>query len=236
MYGLVDIGAWTTDISFFRLSDVSVLAEGIRTTAFYDGETHRVAAGRIDQRASDLLEAGRSDFTPIVAIPNTPDQRQNLFRGMRETGETPQLSTPAAKRAAADCLEYARSMVAAAVNSRFSSTRGKAMKKEGIYNQDDWKRLAVFLLGGGAEEKCFGEFLNWCQQGYSINRLPDDARLQVDGNGGAGRSRRLQVAAGLAYPTALWPKNFLPSQVEPIPRAERLPVRGRPDRDDLYPK
>ena len=135
-------------------------------------------------------------------------------------------------------LECARFVTAAAVSGCFASTRAKAKQKEGPYNHDDWKRLSVFLLGGGSEETSFEDFLKWSNQGASIGRLPDDRRLHIGPNESeAARACRLQVAAGLSFPIALWPKQFFPSQVEPI-RATR--GRGavwlRPDRDELYPK
>ena len=103
MYVLVDIGAWTTDISFFRLTDVSTFSEGIRTAAFYKAETHRVAAGRIDQKASELLAQNRTDFAEVMAVPLAADERQEIFRNIRETGASKVLPSPVEKRAAAEC-------------------------------------------------------------------------------------------------------------------------------------
>jgi hypothetical protein len=237
MYVLVDIGAWTTDISFFRLTDVSTFSEGIRTAAFYKAETHRVAAGRIDQKASELLSENRTDFAMVMAVPSAADERQQIFRSIRENGASKGLPSPAEKRAAAGCLECARSVTAAAVSGCFASTRAKAKQKEGPYNQDDWKRLSIFLLGGGSEEASFEDFLKWSNQGASIGRLPDDRRLHVGtSESEPARTRRLQVAAGLSFPIALWPKQFFPSQVERVPAASRLSARARLDRDELYPK
>ena len=96
----------------------------------------------------------------------------------------------------------------------------------------------MFLLGGGAEEACFEEFLKWSHRGALIGRLRTDSRVQVENAGSDDpRSRRLQVAAGLAFPVALWPKQFLPSQVERVSAVAAGKVaRPRPDRDELYPK
>jgi hypothetical protein len=234
MYALVDIGAWTTDISFFRLTDVSTFAEGIRTAAFYNADTHRVAAGRIDHTATHLLAQNQTDFGETMAVPSSNDERQLMFRSIRENASAKTLLQPIERRAMSDCLEWARSVTAAAVSGRFDLTRAKAKQKEGPYNHGDWRRLSVFLLGGGSEETRFEEFLKWSNQGVSIGRLPDDARLHVTQSVAA---RRLQVAAGLAFPIALWPKHFMPSQVERIPATPRkMTARPRLDRDDLYPK
>lgn len=236
MYALVDIGAWTTDISFFRLSDVSTFSEGIRTAAFYKAETHRVATGRIDQKAAELLDQTSTEFGAVMRLPS-PADRQAMFRSLRETGSSPVVLTPGAKSATESCLSVARAATGAAVTGRFASTRQKAKAKEGHYNQADWNRLSVFLLGGGSEEPCFENFLRWTSPEMALSRLPSDGKLQMPGQATTPiRIRRLQVAAGLAFPLALWPKQFLPSQVEPVPPPPKPAAKSRPDRDELYPK
>jgi len=237
MYALVDIGAWTTDISFFRLTDVSIFAEGVRTTAFYEAATHRVAAGRIDLVATELIHRHQQALKSVAVFRDDTDALQEACRNSREA-ETPAKESGRAieDHALRSALDFARCVVAGEVKSHYETTASKARLKESPLSRDDWKDLTVLLLGGGSEEDCFEAALKQSSTARSVTKLKHDPRL--DGTdtrpGDAARSRRQQVAAGLAIPAALWPKRFLPSAVERVTVSR--PAKKRPDRDELYPK
>jgi len=238
MYVLIDIGAWTTDISVFRLTDVAMSSEGVRTTAFYEAETHRVAAGRIDQLAANLVQSNATALKAVARIPAQSDDIQEVCRKLRETNEPtpPGGADVDDNRALVSALGFMRLVVAGEVKSSFEACAEKAKLKESQLSLPDWKRLTVLLLGGGSEEACFEAALRKSTSAPVVRKLTRDERLEMAAAPAAeARSRRLQVAAGLAIPAALWPKRFLPSAVERISTITTA-TRVRPDRDELYPK
>ena len=230
MYALMDVGAWTTDISVFRLSDVSMSAEGRRTTAVYDARTFRVAASLIDQLTSDLhlqLWAACGD--------ECSDYMERVLdetRMRRESGElsgAPYTINGRELPAVPPALAYARAVVGRIAARNFVSTYDRASRKETALSRHDWSSLDVFLLGGGSEDPVFAEHLH-CVNGAtsirSVRLLPGTSNVAWPGAPGDDKlHRRLQVAAGLAIPYALWPREFRPSEVEvPLPAA-RPPVQ-----------
>lgn len=236
MYALVDIGAWTTDISIFRLTDVAMSTEGVRTTAFYEAETHRIAAGRIDQLAASLVQSNATALKAVARIPAQSDDIQEVCRRLREANEASSSSDGTDSHPLVSALDFMRLVVAGEVKSSFEAGAEKAKLKESQLSLPDWKRLTVLLLGGGSEEACFEAALKKSTSAPVLRKLARDERLEMaDSPAGAARSRRLQVAAGLAIPAALWPKRFLPSAVERL-STTKTSTRVRLDRDELYPK
>ena len=240
MYALVDIGAWTTDISVFRLTDVAMVMEGVRTTAFYEAETHRVAAGRIDQLAANLVHSNAGALGGVAEFPSRVDELAEMFRRRREAGESaPQAGGDGNHDRALDgALDFMRAVVAGDVKKRYQATAEMARRKESHLSLSDWISLTVLLLGGGSEEACFEAALKKSSAAPVVGKVVRDERLEgvAAGPEGAAHGRRLQVAAGLAIPAALWPKRFLPSDVERVPGSREPRIRVRPDRDELYPK
>jgi hypothetical protein len=236
MYALVDIGAWTTDISVFRLTDVAMATEGVRTTAFYEAETHRMAAGRIDQLAADLVQSNATALKAVARIPAQSDDIQEVCRTMREANGASDSADGTDSHPLVRALDFMRLVVAGEVKSSFEAGAERAKRKESQLSLPDWKRLTVLLLGGGSEEPCFEAALKKSASAPMLRKLSRDERLEMaESPAAAARSRRLQVAAGLAIPAALWPKRFLPSAVERIPTTPTV-ARVRLDRDELYPK
>ena len=173
----------------------------------------------------------------VAVFRDDAEALQEAFRHSRE-GE---ISTKESGRAIEDralrsALDFARCVVAGEVKGHYETTARKARLKESPLNRDDWKDLTVLLLGGGSEEDCFEVALKQSSTARSVTKLKHDPRLDGAGTGpgAAARSRRQQVAAGLAIPAALWPKQFLPSAVERVTISR--PTRRRADRDELYPK
>ena len=52
MYGIVDVGAGTTDVSFFRLADLR--RDQPRSMAFYEAKTEVAGADGIDRAIAEL--------------------------------------------------------------------------------------------------------------------------------------------------------------------------------------
>jgi hypothetical protein len=232
MYALVDIGAWTTDVSIFRLSDVSMLSEGIRTAAVYQARTHRVAAGLVDQLACELhLQLWRECEEPLVG--NTEAVVGEITR-RREQGlfsEAPLVISGKTRMGAPSALEHARIVVGEAIGRRFSRTYDEAVLKETDLSRHDWHRLNVLLLGGGSEEAVFTDRIRRHLDAGSLQLLPQTASLNWPVTPDRERlDRRLSVAAGLAIPYALWPKQFRPSEVD-VPEAGATAAVREWDRD-----
>ena len=161
---------------------------------------------------------------------------QEACRKLREDGAASHESNGIANIARVRALDFMRLVVAGEVKSSFEAGAEKARLKESQLSLPDWKRLTVLLLGGGSEEPCFEAALKKSTSAPVLRKLPRDERLEMaDSPAGAARSRRLQVAAGLAIPAALWPKRFLPSAVERL-STTKTATRVRLDRDELYPK
>ena len=219
MYALVDIGAWTTDMSVFRLTDVAQRTEGIRTTAVYAARTYRVAAGRIDQIVRDLV----CDCWDAMGLPPVSDPESVLIavREAREQGGEPSEWRDPAKvmrPMVPSAFTFGRESVAKIVAQKFAETWDRAFPKESALSRPSWRALDVLLLGGGSEEPAFARSLDALDRGRPTQLLaPASARTWGGTRLGAKLSRRMQVAAGLAIPRALWTKQFAPSEVD-IPR------------------
>jgi hypothetical protein len=147
LYGVVDIGAWTTDVSFFRLTDIDRDQTGVSKVAFYAARSHRVAANAIDERCMPLvLEPDEARVPPSEELLATiRDQRE---RGTFEK-ETLRLGEKSfTPRASA--LEFSRDLVAEGIQRRFISTFKDAYDKEKIESR--WNNVRLLYSGGGASE------------------------------------------------------------------------------------
>jgi hypothetical protein len=89
-------------------------------------------------------------------------------------------------------------------------------------------KLKIFVVGGGAAERVLWHDIRTnVDVARSIDLLPS---LELSKTTAGEVGPTFAVALGLAIPSALWPRVFLPSEVPPVPPR---PVRERPTFEDL---
>lgn len=229
LYGLVDVGAWTTDISFFRLTDPFRSVHGRHELAFYGARTHRIAVNDLDGRSMqgirDLWEL-KEDAAQLASMAISPtvlcDQReQGTF------GEVEFMVKNFRKRPARPVLDYARACVAERLLTRFHTTLLEASEKE--KQAEIWRGFLVYVMGGGVHEPSLWE--DWAARTPVVGTLEPlpfgSLELDLD----EALSWRFPVAVGLAYPLGMWPKVLLPSQVAPV--GPFFPTRELPTSEQL---
>jgi hypothetical protein len=216
----VDVGAWTTDISFFRLTDIS-LVQGVRTLAFYSARTCRVAADQIDERLCDFLSEIWGVHEVIPSLDGTQDLAC-LIRLERERGTLDDAnvrwkgvnrSIPSA------AVEVSRMLTSSAVRRHFIGTLKVAYAKEIPPQEPQWRNFPILLMGGGSEEGCFektfSEDVPLSGNVHRLARMPS-AFSGLTGIRDPSICHRLAVSHGLSFPSALWPR-FLPPSEVPMP-------------------
>ncbi|MGE4095876.1 MAG: hypothetical protein AB7G75_34115 [Candidatus Binatia bacterium] len=221
MYGLIDIGAWTTDISFFRHVALKVTNDGLSSIEFYAAGTYRVAVNEVDERTLrglfelwDLQQSEQQERRPPLCVATVRVQRETQQFGMEWFEIEKRQRTPTNAT-----LQFARECVRERVLDGVLKTLRQAREKE--RSASAFQGLRIFVIGGGSRERILWEDIQReIPLVQSIEVLP---LLQFESPVPADVAQRLTIAAGLAVPLALWDRIFLPSQVEP--------VRPRPARD-----
>ena len=220
MYGLIDIGAWTTDISFFRQVALRFTNDGLSTIEFYAAGTYRVAVNEVDERTLrglfelwDLQELEQQEGQPPLCV--------TIVRSQRETNQFGRVLFEIEKirRSPTDAtLQFARECVRERVLDGVRKTLIQAREKE--RSESAYQGLRIFVTGGGIRERILWEDIRpEIRLAQSIEVLP---LLQFESVVPADVAQRFTIAAGLAVPLALWDRIFLPSQVEPVrPRPVR---------------
>lgn len=226
LYGLIDIGAWTTDISFFDLSQGT--AVGVPTIAFYSARTHRIAVNDIDERTFrsifdlwDLGEAPR-DFgsTGVFSAIMLRQQREQ-----GDFGKVEFLIENFKRKPSLATLQFARDCVAERVLHRIRKTLVEASNKD--KRESKWKGFRIYVIGGGLQERTLWERVSEeIPVVGKIGPLPLPRSLQ-----GLPKDlySRFSVAYGLAFPLALWPTNISPSDTTAAAPPAKRPFRESAD-------
>ena len=224
-YGIVDIGAWTTEISFFRLTDVDRHKTGKLTLAFHAARSHRVAAGKVDERCREnvCLMYDKAQTTGDVSVDDVREQRESETFGQRA------LPFEIYGREIVPCtsaLDFARDVVAQELHACFHKTLGEAYEKE--KQETAWhQQVHVLLAGGGSldEVLCSAAWHpNFVREAKAVP-TPTDLKDLPAGDD----YRRFLVAYGLANGLARWPKELRPSETLPT----KLRYRTRPTPEEL---
>lgn len=229
LYSLVDIGAWTTDISFFRLERSRGSSDAAPAVAFYATDTWRTAVSDIDVRTLralyDLWDFGTptgSGTSLRAAAREVQEQRERDKFGTDSFSFDPKLK----RRPSTTALQFPRECVAERLRGRFRQTIVQASEKE--KRESSWKGFRTLVLGGGTKEEVLWRGLaSGTPVGGTVEMLPGTKEILGVPPKLLGR---FTVAAGLALPLALWHQVSLPSQVTPV---EAPPPRPRPDSEDL---
>lgn len=231
LYCLCDIGAWTSDISVFRLTDVAKDETGVDRLSFYASGVTRKACEEIDLRIVNCL----TDLWGLDSIKDfIDDDIMREIRSVREgqhASATFTVSTENGQRELAlppIARDYASNVVAEAVGRYFVKIIKHAYQKE--READKWRNVSLVMTGGGSRDNIFEEIFSencGCQFNkvllnmYTINNVSKEQHF------------RFAVAAGLSHPLAIWPEQLLPSEVSAWRPQDPKRIA---DRDEQYAK
>lgn len=224
---IVDIGAGTTDMGWFRWT----ASDEEDRLYFFSAKTCLVGCDDVDARLLDIL-----------AVPT--NQRTQLFPRVREA--KPELGVDGSvdvgegyRSLGSDDLDQAVAEVAGRCFTEYGVSFGQAYKKE--KNTDRWKDIRVVLVGGGSQLEGFrGQFRlhpRWQQFGRDVDfLLPgsfESAAFTANTLEGIGASEVpptnadvvfLLPALGLSYPAEEIPDPTLPEEIAPLPQGPRGPT------------
>ena len=157
MYGLIDIGAWTTDISFFRQVALRFTNDGLSTIEFYAAGTYRVAVNEVDERTlRGLFELW--DLQELEQQEGEVPLRVTIVRSQRETNQFGRVLFDREKirRSPTDAtLQFARECVRERVLDGVRKTLIQAREKE--RSESAYQGLRIFVTGGGIRERILWE-------------------------------------------------------------------------------
>ena len=231
LYAIVDVGAGTTDVSFFRLSipagawpsQSAASDTSGEKMAFYEAKTQMVGSTKIDQRVANLLNARHPASHDVLEHAR---KIKESFGSRGAIAGQPIVTEPEFIAAASPVIEE--------IFDVYRHTNSAAFKKEPI--QSRWRDFRVFLLGGGTKLSILQTKFRNSKPSHVNRRVrvetvacPDDLKLSEKGH-----FRLLAVAYGLSFAPVEFPKIFRPHEVEPLEKSAA--VVTRPDRDELYPK
>lgn len=237
LYGIVDVGAGTTNVSFFRLADFK--SDEPRRMSFYEAKTDVIGAGDLD-RCLAHLAALRIRDTEGMLIDDNSVELLNAARVAKEslgrTGEcVVRLNSWAATLSQRDVQACLAPSIQRMLHT-YVETNHQAYKKEPLVSR--WAAITVITLGGGTK----------CQPVYNAlkarvpspyNRQITFSRMAVPGNfdydsAASDSFDLLAVAYGLSFPPPDFPDILSPGRVAPIDF--NLPAKRSLDRDELYAK
>ena len=215
-YAVIDIGAWTTEMSFFRFTEVGQLKTGRPARAFHAARSHRVAANQVDDRCrTHVLEMYARDPGQDRALAETiRDQRERhvfaeepLALGGQGKEITPRPSA----------LQFARDLVAEAIGRRFLDTLTEAYANESL--ESFWQgKLRILFAGGGSLDSVLRSGI---RHGFIADSRGVPEPSDLVGLPACDDYRRFLVAYGLAHGSARWPRDLLPSQTLPFKPSRR---------------
>jgi hypothetical protein len=221
IYGLVDIGAWTTEMSFFALTSSN--GDWPRVS-HYSGDTFRVGVTDVDERALRAV-CELWDLPPLPLGAN-PEVRTTIreISAQRETGrfglDTLSIDRALTRLPTVSTLQFARDCVGERVRDHFRCAIVKASEKD--KSENAWRGFSTYLIGGGRRDTALWTRLKETNtlvgtvaplpENQDVDELPTTL------------ADRFVIAAGLAIPVPLWHEARLPDQVEPYraPRARPL--------------
>lgn len=237
LYAIVDVGAGTTDVSFFRLAD---LPESERRLSIYTARTRIIGADNIDRAVFDKFRSHpelRDDVNGIE--PGDILQRIRFAKEHLSRDNPISVSLRhAVLRMDFDEFKEVAAPIAQYICRHYRRTGSEAYKKE--KSLERWRKYSFFLLGGGSRLEVLSSILRTppAQIEEVVFReipIPEDIGIGTRQEAlPSGDCRLLAVAYGLSFHTAEIPKILSPSEVEPV--VIYLPLKDIPGRDELYPK
>ena len=230
LYGLVDIGAWTTDVAMFRYSSDAGISFPVTSV-------RRNGCNLIDEDLrSGLLRliGGRPDPS-LHALSKIRDGRENhtfdksTFRVARYNVMPPP-----------SLQDYIMRVAAGRIWIQFIETVKEAHNSwKERYGEQSFANFQVFILGGGSNIELLAKAPDYFETPVTrfTSALPGiPASFQAVGIKNntshipTSDYRRLAIAHGLAFAAGTWPDVTRPSQVQP---AIPPPRKESPSHEDL---
>lgn len=236
LYGIVDVGAGTTDISFFRLS---FLGEERRPrAAFYHDQSTPVGADLVDHTLLRMISTNDASAFDQRA------ESSRLLQAIRLAKETLGREVEVTLSALDGCPVLTREQLnhaASSLGDRIAEARAQTWRRAFLKEMplSRWRELHLFYAGGGARlsaiQNRLGAPLHPTLPPVSVSKvyLGDAGRLlEASGRGvGPDDADLLIVAYGLSFSRVEFPDYFLPGSVEPFRPAP--PRKGPPLPEDL---
>lgn len=213
-HAIVDIGAGTTDVGWFKV--VETRSED--RLPFFAAGTRRVGCNDIDERLADRLAA--TDLAPREAIVSELIAvKPDLLVGERaivEVGGQRLTVGP-------EDLERATEEVAPEVYGHFSDMFGPAYSKE--KNTDRWEHIRTVVVGGGSLlpklRNRFEEHPRSFGKEAELVDLSTEMDLRAVGESEIKPTRAekpfLTAALGLSHPEYVMPTPIMPSEIDDLP-------------------
>lgn len=243
LYGVVDIGAWTTDTAFFWLAPAEANG-GIPEIVFLGADSKRVAVNHLDEQIARYCldvwgvhetreAAGTGEDTPHSVVEKTRRLREE--GGLGDGYTEPVAAGPflirrrrrALMRAA---IELGRQHTFERIREGFHRALNEAREREPEPSR--WEGFPTYVVGGGAAEPALWKGIERATPvSGGLSRLP--FARPVGGIREADIARYV-VATGLAFPKALMPDSLQPRDVPAVDRNAQLAVRSRSKRYEVY--
>lgn len=230
LYGLVDIGAWTTDVAMFRYSsDAGV--------SFPVTSVRRNGCNHIDEGLRSGL---------LALIGGRPDPFLHVLSEIRARRENHTFDESTFRVARYDVMpppslqDYTLRVAAGRIWIQFIETVKEAHNSwKERYGEQTFSNFQVFMLGGGSNIELLAKSPDYFKT--KVTRvtcaLPGiPANFQTVGTRSnssylpTSDYRRLAIAHGLAFAAGTWPDVTRPSQVKPAPPP---PPKDNPTSEDL---
>jgi len=236
LFGIVDIGAGSTDISFFRHYESQVELK----ESFYAAKSEMIAMDDFDKAIMSMIYSEQN----IRDSEKGPEAQRVLLHRIRcaKASMGPNGLSLANDNimVGKDAIERATKNVRQRIVQCYRRTLGEAFKKE--MRQERWNKWTLFLIGGGSRLEMIQRDFECCL-GTQIN---DPRRLKIEIEGRVGLPNGsaeikwtdemislLAIAYGLSINKLNWPAWAYPKDVSTL---EPRKVKQRTDREELYPK
>ena len=236
LFGIVDIGAGTTDISFFRHYASQIELK----ESFYAAKSEAIGMDDFDKAVMEMVtsegsnkEAASSQELKKALLHNIRCAKTNINHdGLTLAGGSIKVDMHR--------LEHATQGMREKMIQSYKRTLGHAYKKE--MRQDHWNTWTLFLIGGGSRLEMIRKDFE-CFLGSQVKE-PKRLKVEIDGRVGIPGSEKeliwdaemialLAVAYGLSVNKLNWPAWAYPREIDPMDPRRTRHLR---DREHLYPK
>lgn len=214
LYGIVDVGAGTSDVSFFRLSK-----HVTDKLAIYNARTHTIGANDIDFSIFEWLTE-RKAVSDGISDREKSDMVQRLRllkQRIQERGPQEIRTKQGIYELSLTEFEKLSSSVAKGIFDKYRNTWSGAYQKE--KGQSRWETYKLFLIGGGVRISAIRKEISSRPHDQLVKNVevlelspPSDLENvgQLDGN-----YHLLAIAYGLSFHPAMYPDIIFPSGVKP---------------------